>query len=199
MTRPTLTPTRAYARCRECGTDAGEPCYDSHDRPCAPCAGRVLASAGAERREALSRAQRPTPPPRASRAAPLARRHCARCGAAVKSSATWCVSLPCQSQKKRVRRAEATAARGDRVCCECSSPIVQGRYCSVAACQCERIRMRRTPPDGARDDGPRCPGCHAPQSHSRHCNDLCARISDLYLRARSRIAKPPEKKHHDSA
>jgi hypothetical protein len=46
------TPSSAYARCDDCGTGQGEPCYDSHDRPCAPCHGRVLASTGAERREA---------------------------------------------------------------------------------------------------------------------------------------------------
>ena len=46
------TPSSAYAHCADCGTSAGESCYDSRDRPCSPCAGRVLASTGALDRQA---------------------------------------------------------------------------------------------------------------------------------------------------
>lgn len=100
------TPSSAYARCDDCGTSQGEPCYDSHDRPCAPCHGRVLASTGAERREAQERSKRPPAKSRASRAKPA--HHCAHCGVRVQASATWCSASVCQSAKKRHWRATHT-------------------------------------------------------------------------------------------
>lgn len=66
----TRTPDSDYDHCEECGTDAGEPCYDSQDRPCAPCLGRVLASKGGPLELAVAR---PSPPP-----PPETRCHCGR-------------------------------------------------------------------------------------------------------------------------
>ena len=46
------TPFTAYARCLDCGTDEGQPCYDSQDRPLASvCEGRTLSSRGSLDRE----------------------------------------------------------------------------------------------------------------------------------------------------
>lgn len=60
--KDTRTPTSAYARCDECGTDAGEPCYDSQDRPCAPHAGRVL-SGGIDDDDSDDSDDKEAPPP----------------------------------------------------------------------------------------------------------------------------------------
>ena len=84
------TPASAYARCDDCGTGQGEPCYDSHDRPCAPCPGRVLAdSASYVRRERVQRSSaKPKPGPA-----------CWWCGShptGTAHSRPWCGATDCQ-------------------------------------------------------------------------------------------------------
>jgi hypothetical protein len=323
------TPASAYARCDDCGTSAGEPCYDSHDRPCAPCPGRVLApSASYVKRERAQRSSPAAKPPK-PRPPPWSNK-CEFCGASMRSNGTYCNDTACQHEKFRLHRAKAASRaaplhpcmscgvevgarrkycdakmcqhkrvrayldasppvrkpRGSEglpptaprlwveVCMSCGGPTnFGGSYCGAVACRAARKRDRRDANrqpvhclgcqcqikrgakwclsdeckakrrdarsmyDKARNDTrkievvlsgvevlcgcgrrllglqkcrrcrrieeqatPVCPGCHAPQSHTRHCSDLCAQISDLYLRSvRSRSTTPRETEQHRDA
>ena len=305
-----VTPSSAYAHCDDCGTGAGESCYDSRDRPCAPCAGRVLASTGAldqqVRRAYKKRKREPKPvpepaPPVVVMPAPIP---CWYCGVSIPvmgghRGRDWvpcCTSPECRRGRKleRARRVyEATGkappprAPTPGVCLACGCPIGRRRrWCDAEACQSQRVtgnrdrhhahqQAARPPPStypcwccggaitslgrrgltaarpscgaadcdraigtaraAARDRTrpprldpapevstvrlrlsthcqcgvvlelhqgdycsdlcrqtpvPCCPGCGASQSHTRHCSDLCAQISDLYLRAKTRFPKP---------
>ena len=127
------TPSSAYARCDDCGADAGLPCVDENLRPCQLCPGRVLASEGAERREAQERAKRPPPKPRASRGVPRSTA-CANCGTGIRSDGHYCDSAPCRAARQRQ---PPRRCRG----CQCEiSP--RRRWCEADACQREYRRQR---------------------------------------------------------
>jgi hypothetical protein len=59
------TPVSAYARCEDCGADAGSPCVDEDLRPCKLCSGRTLETKffdkGAYRRSKALKALKPAP------------------------------------------------------------------------------------------------------------------------------------------
>lgn len=87
------TPVDEYDRCRECGTDEGQPCYDSQDRPMASvCQGRTLSSRGSLDRETRKKYKQKkartgkTKPPN----------QCGACGVDVVKPRLWCWRKACQ-------------------------------------------------------------------------------------------------------
>lgn len=89
---PTLakrTPVTAYARCLDCGTDEGQPCYDSQDRPLASvCESRTLAGRGSLDRETRKKYKK-----KKSTKAP---NQCGACGIDVAKPRLWCWRKACQ-------------------------------------------------------------------------------------------------------
>jgi hypothetical protein len=128
------TPLSAYARCDECGTDAGEPCYDSHDRPCAPCSSRVLASSSADRRDSLQRwYAKPAPTPTT----------CTACGIVVRRGGKYCTAVVCQRAARKARPPAKSVA-----CKHCGTAIrTDGNYCSARECMAaKKAGYRSTTP-----------------------------------------------------
>ena len=142
------TPSSAYARCDECGTGAGESCYDSRDRPCSPCAGRVLASTGSldrQTRRAYKKRKRvpkpvvpePPPPPVVEVATP-APIPCWYCGVSIPlmgghRGSMWvpcCTSPECRRGRKNERERRLRAARTAVAirpiveCWHCARPLI---------------------------------------------------------------------------
>ena len=126
------TPSSAYARCDDCGTSQGEPCYDSHDRPCAPCPGRVLApSASYVKRERAQRS-RPAAKPRKSRPPPWSTK-CAGCGTGIRAGGTYCDATPsCRALRKAAWRV-ANLPPAKCIGCQCEISR-RRRWCDSAAC-----------------------------------------------------------------
>ena len=132
------TPSSAYARCDECSTDAGQPCYDSHDRPCAPCPGRVLApSASYVRRERVQRSS-PAAKPRKSRPPPRSTK-CTNCGTGIRSDGRYCDTVPCRAARAKERNAKRVAPA---FCAGCRCSISPRRkWCTGEACQSEQAAI----------------------------------------------------------
>jgi hypothetical protein len=126
------TPSSAYARCDDCGTDAGEPCYDSHDRPCAPCSSRVLASSTADRRDSLQRSSaKPAPKPTT----------CTACGIVVRLGGKYCRAVVCQRAARKARPPAKSVA-----CKKCGCAIrTDGNYCSAKPCIAAKKAGYRVP------------------------------------------------------
>ena len=83
------TPVTSYARCLDCGTDEGQPCYDSQDRPMASvCQGRTLSSRGSLDRETRKKYKQ-----KKSTKAP---NQCGACGIDVAKPRLWCWRKACQ-------------------------------------------------------------------------------------------------------
>ena len=191
------TPSSAYARCDDCGTSAGEPCYDSHDRPCAPCPGRVLASPGADRRDALQRSSA-KPAPKATA--------CQSCGIMVARGGRYCRAVACQRAARKARPPAKSKA-----CQNCGTAIrTDGNYCSAKPCMAakkagyrERVPQALTRPSRAKpvpcwwcgaelplsgNAGGRFADCDRPC-----CGDhACKRAIKRDFAERSRSTKPPE-------
>ena len=205
------TPSSAYARCDDCGTGQGEPCYDSHDRPCAPCPGRVLApSASYVKRERAQRSSdRPKPPPRKSRPPPRSTA-CAFCGAGMRSDGVYCNDAPCQREKFRVQR------EARRLCLGCQCPIeIRRRWCDADACQTERRRRKDAEAEARRHAMP-IPCCvcgvMVPGRSDHATRPICGAIDckrrrqcelrqehRSRVRARSRSTTPREEIQHRDA
>ena len=85
------TPALAYARCLDCGTEEGQPCYDSSDRPLASvCQGRTLSSRGSLDRETRNKYKKKVS---ASLKPP---NQCGSCGLNVNAPRKWCWRKVCQ-------------------------------------------------------------------------------------------------------
>ena len=83
------TPVTAYARCLDCGTEEGQPCYDSSDRPMASvCESRTLAGRGSLDRETRKKYKQ-----KKSNKAP---NQCGACGVDVAKPRLWCWRKACQ-------------------------------------------------------------------------------------------------------
>ena len=201
---PTLrTPSSAYARCDECGTDAGEPCYDSHDRPCSPCSSRVLASPAAEKRDRLQRwSAKPAPVPTT----------CQACGIVVRRGGRYCRAVVCQRAARKSRPAPKSVA-----CKNCGTAIrTDGNYCSARPCMAAKkagYRSAPTPPPARWGEDRACWWCGVALATSGDlhggrgagcdrpcCGDhACRRAIKRDLMERSRIAKPQEDNQHTDA
>jgi hypothetical protein len=115
---PTLakrTPVDEYDRCSECGTEEGQPCYDSRDKPMASvCQGRTLSSSGALDREARNRYKKKKARARESstglttptRARPVAKKTnpCKGCSNEIPSPRVWCLRRICRAAAAREYR-----------------------------------------------------------------------------------------------
>lgn len=136
------TPVTAYARCLDCGTDEGQPCYDSQDRPLASvCQGRTLSSRGSLDRETRKKYKQ-----RKSNKAP---NQCGACGVDVAKPRKWCWRSPCQAVAlkacRKVRREEPTFYQ----CSNCGNAYealggaitAQIRHCRAPACRVEHKRQ----------------------------------------------------------
>lgn len=210
LTRPAIprTPDSAYARCLDCGTDAGEPCHDSHDRPCAPCPGRVLADgASCVKRERVQRSSRdrPKPPPRKSRPPPRST-SCARCGTGIRSDGRFCDATACRAARKAQWRAANPPPPAHCLGCQCEISR-RCRWCGSEACaeiradrkrQYEATRLVRPVPCcvcgvlvPSRSSHATRPICGAIDCRRRRKREL-GQEHRSRVRKRSRIAKPPE-------
>lgn len=135
------TPALAYARCLDCGTDEGQPCYDSQDRPMASvCQGRTLSSRGSLDRETRKKYKtKSNKPPN----------QCGACGVDVAASRLWCWRKACQAVAlkscRKVRREEPTfyacSNCGDRYEAVGGAITALIRHCRAPACRIERKRQ----------------------------------------------------------
>lgn len=152
------TPALAYDRCLDCGTDEGQPCYDSNDRPLASvCQGRTLSSRGSLDRETRkkykqkkARAGQSNTGPALPRKEPIAARlnPCNACGIGVEAPRKWCWRSACQAVAlKRCRK----VSRPPPVIYECTNCgnayealggaiTAQIRHCRAPACRIEHKR-----------------------------------------------------------
>jgi hypothetical protein len=195
------TPITAYAYCGDCGADAGSSCVDEDLKPCGLCPGRVLASKG------NWEAAIPKPRAEPERQYAKVRAVCRCCGTSVRSDAKYCRATTCQTAKSRERRRNPLRKKDPRrrprpkkeiplvPCTACGDPCSPGssrlknaltHCCGKKGCKAACARRQEATHLMA------CPGCGASQSHTRHCSDLCAHISGLYLRdVRRRSALTP--------
>jgi hypothetical protein len=103
------TPVDEYDRCSECGTEEGQPCFDSNDKPLASvCVGRTLSSSGALDREARNRYKRKKartgesnadPSVSTTRKKPVSQktRPCKGCSVEVPLPRVWCHRRICRA------------------------------------------------------------------------------------------------------
>lgn len=163
-------PWASYARCDECGVDAGRACRDMDDREALEvCDGRRLEVDDSASRTRLTRSERGVSrrdaPPDMSRRAKLrrARRQvgepeysaCQCCGVRVRlwshgvaSGRAYCGETTCQNARKRHERARRAGRPLDRPtvpCCVCGDPVPQRsgaaqQTCPSTACRGESRR-----------------------------------------------------------
>jgi hypothetical protein len=156
------TPVDEYDRCSECGTEEGQPCFDSNDKPLASvCVGRTLSSSGALDREARNRYKRKKartgesnadPSVSTTRKKPVSQktRPCKGCSVEVPLPRLWCHRRICRAAatkeyRHRIQKVEPTML----TCVHCGSTYeaVGGAkhatlpHCRAPAC---RVEYRRS-------------------------------------------------------
>lgn len=182
----TTNPWASYARCDECGVDAGKACRDMDDcEALEVCDGRRLSiddrvsRLEASRKEARSSTRRDAPPSPLSRyrerrgiTSPrqlVACQHCGeKCrtwGHSVATGIAWCSKSECQRARRRetdARKRERKRANPERECATCGRVFRwRANHQRFCASRC-RDAHRAPPPPSERPDAVPCVGCGVP-------------------------------------
>jgi hypothetical protein len=184
-----MTSWSNYARCDECGVDAGKACRDLDDREALEvCDGRrlVIDDSHARCRATRGQSRRDAPPD----TSPQARRRrargllgapeysaCQHCGATVRlwghsvlTGRAWCGELVCQRARQRASQARREGRPVERLtvpCCVCGDPVPQRagaeqQTCPSSSCRAEARRRYERVRAGLDPDGlplVPCVGC----------------------------------------
>ena len=193
-------PWASYARCDECGVDAGLACRDEHDREAlVVCDGRVLVIDDSVARCRPTRRDAPPSPlsryrerrgitsPRQTVACQHCGEQCRTWGHSVATGVAWCSRTECQRVRRR-RKSKRKLANPERECATCGRVFVwranHQRFCSTRC----REAYRAPKPPSERHDAVPCVGCGvacAPRAGVRYrtcgrpsCNKERRRLAD---------------------
>lgn len=170
-------PWANYARCDECGVDAGKACRDEHDHEAlVVCDGRRLVIDDSAARCRVTRRDAPPSPlsryrerrgitsPRQTVACQHCGEQCRTWGHSVATGIAWCSKGECQRARRRetdARKRERKRAPRERECVTCGKVFVwranHQRFCSTRC----RTEHRAPAPPSTRPDAVPCIGCGA--------------------------------------